>query len=165
MIKIAKANNKERELLFRETSLKSGINENIIEKDFWVSFILSHLFEKSIFKDSFIFKGGTSLSKCYNLIERFSEDIDLIVNPTLVGVTEEELHIKRSNTAQNKFKNDINDLTNKFLVNAFIPTLYKELKGIGLKDFKLVMDENDSLSVLFKYPNIHNNKYIKPEVN
>lgn len=39
MIKIAKANNKERELLFREASLKSGINENIIEKDFWVSFI------------------------------------------------------------------------------------------------------------------------------
>ncbi len=164
MIEIAKTNNKQRELLFREASLNSGINENIIEKDFWVSFILYHLFEKSVFKDDVIFKGGTSLSKCYNLIERFSEDLDLIVNSSLVGVTEEELHLKRSNTQQIKFNNYINTLTNKFLVDKFIPTITKELKSIGLNDFELVIDDNDVLSVLFKYPNIHSNKYIKPEV-
>lgn len=164
MIKIVNASNKERELLFREASLNSGINENIIEKDFWVSFILTHLFEKSFFKDDFILKGGTSLSKCYNLIERFSEDIDLIVDLKLVDITEEELHLVRSNTQQNKFNNYINDLTNKFLVEDFIPRITKELKNSGLNDFELTIDETDSLSILFKYPNIHWNEYIKPIV-
>lgn len=164
MIDIVKTNNKERELLFREASLNSGINENIIEKDFWVSFILEHLFEKSVYKDYLIFKGGTSLSKCYNLIERFSEDVDLIVDPVLVGITKEELHLERSNTQQNKFNNYINDLTNNFLINEFIPTLTKELENVGLKDFELTIDESDALSVLFKYPNIHTSDYIKPTV-
>ena len=164
MIKIAITTNKERELLFREASLNSGINENIIEKDFWVSFILEHLFEKSVYKDHLIFKGGTSLSKCYNLIERFSEDVDLIVDPELVGIKEEELNLDRSNTQQNKFNDYINDLTNKFLVEEFIPTVTKELEDIGLKEFELTIDDNDALSILFKYPNIHNNEYIKPIV-
>lgn len=164
MINIAKANNKERELLFREASLNSGINENIIEKDFWVSFILEHLFQKSVYKEQLIFKGGTSLSKCYNLIERFSEDVDLIVDPALVGITEEELHLDRTNTQQSKFNNYINELTNKFLINEFTPTLTKELEDLGLKDFELIIDVNDSLSVLFKYPNIHTSDYIKPVV-
>src|SRR5690554_4000132 len=150
MIKIAIASNRERELLFREASLESGINEAIIEKDFLVCFILLYLFEKSEFKNEFIFKGGTSLSKCYNLINRFSEDIDLILNPSLFGIDEEELNLKRTNSAQNKFNNYINDLTNRFLIEHFIPTMESDFKTAGLKGFELNIDSNDELSVLFK---------------
>lgn len=46
---------------------------------FWVCFMLDHLFHDCIYKDAFVFKGGTSLSKSYHVIERFSEDIDLIL--------------------------------------------------------------------------------------
>lgn len=49
-----------------------------VEKDYWVTYALYTIFRDEIGKET-IFKGGTSLSKCYNLIERFSEDIDLVV--------------------------------------------------------------------------------------
>jgi predicted nucleotidyltransferase component of viral defense system len=57
-------------------SQKLGIREVFIEKDYWVTFALKRLSE-SIYKDKIVFKGGTSLSKVYKLIFRFSEDIDL----------------------------------------------------------------------------------------
>ena len=49
-----------------------------IEKDYWVTFALHTIFNSEIGKET-VFKGGTALSKCYKLIERFSEDIDLVV--------------------------------------------------------------------------------------
>ncbi|MBK7245954.1 MAG: nucleotidyl transferase AbiEii/AbiGii toxin family protein [Saprospiraceae bacterium] len=49
-----------------------------IEKDYWVTYALVTIFNNEIGKDT-VFKGGTALSKCYNMIERFSEDIDLVV--------------------------------------------------------------------------------------
>ena len=55
-----------------------GIPEIFIEKDYWVTYALHQLFHSEI-KDLIVFKGGTSLSKCYNVIQRFSEDIDIVV--------------------------------------------------------------------------------------
>lgn len=49
-----------------------------VEKDYWVTFALFHIYNDAIGSDT-VFKGGTALSKCYGVIERFSEDIDLIV--------------------------------------------------------------------------------------
>ncbi len=54
-----------------------GISAIAVEKDYWVSQILRHLADR--YPLDFIFKGGTSLSKGYGLIERFSEDIDLLI--------------------------------------------------------------------------------------
>ena len=52
-----------------------GINQVAIEKDWWVTAVLKALFQTSC-RESLVFKGGTSLSKGFNIIERFSEDID-----------------------------------------------------------------------------------------
>ena len=60
----------------RATSEWMGIPEIYIEKDYWVCLALHQIFHSS-YKDVVLFKGGTSLSKCYKIIERFSEDIDL----------------------------------------------------------------------------------------
>lgn len=49
-----------------------------VEKDYWVTYALFTIYKDEIGKDT-VFKGGTALSKCYNVIERFSEDIDLVV--------------------------------------------------------------------------------------
>ena len=54
------------------------IPEIYIEKDYWVTLALKTIFESGLSSDT-VFKGGTALSKCYKLIERFSEDIDLVV--------------------------------------------------------------------------------------
>lgn len=72
---------------FLLTAQKKGLPEPIIEKDWWVSQVLNIVFNLPI-ADQLVFKGGTSLSKAWNLIERFSEDIDLAVNPAYFGVTD-----------------------------------------------------------------------------
>ena len=70
----------EKKEVFQSVSFSMGMRPDIIEKDFWVCFMLNHLFHNCKYKDAFVFKGGTSLSKAYHLIERFSEDIDLILD-------------------------------------------------------------------------------------
>jgi len=77
MDRIATGPPKDRRDLFSETASLLGMNPAIVEKDFWVCWILKHLFA--------VFKGGTSLSKVFGLIDRFSEDIDLILDWRLLG--------------------------------------------------------------------------------
>lgn len=60
------------------TANSMGISAIYVEKDYWLTYALFNVFNNEIGKDT-IFKGGTSLSKCYNMIDRFSEDIDLVV--------------------------------------------------------------------------------------
>lgn len=68
--------------LFRDairfTAQQINLKPEYIEKDYWVTYVLFTIFNNEIGHDT-VFKGGTALSKCYNLIERFSEDIDLVV--------------------------------------------------------------------------------------
>jgi predicted nucleotidyltransferase component of viral defense system len=60
------------------TSKKLNVPQAFVEKDYWITLVLSHL-AKSKYVDESVFKGGTSLSKGYNLIERFSEDVDIAI--------------------------------------------------------------------------------------
>ncbi len=60
------------------TADRMGIANIYVEKDYWVTYALHTIFKNEIGKDT-VFKGGTALSKCYNMIDRFSEDIDLVV--------------------------------------------------------------------------------------
>ena len=71
-------NNNDFEGAIVATSEYFKIPEIFIEKDYWVTYALHQLFHSDV-KDLIVFKGGTSLSKCYKVIERFSEDIDLVV--------------------------------------------------------------------------------------
>lgn len=57
----------------------------IIEKDFWVCWLLSMIFSQPDLGPHLVFKGGTSLSKVFGVIDRFSEDVDLSVSPAFVG--------------------------------------------------------------------------------
>jgi predicted nucleotidyltransferase component of viral defense system len=57
----------------------------MVEKDFWVCWLLGLLFADSDLAPHLVFKGGTSLSKVYGVIDRFSEDIDLSMSPTFIG--------------------------------------------------------------------------------
>lgn len=72
----------ENKTLFRQavqfTADQMKVPAIYVEKDYWVTYALFTIFNNEIGKDT-VFKGGTALSKCYNMIERFSEDIDLVV--------------------------------------------------------------------------------------
>ena len=75
----------ERELFFRTAVDIQNMPFEIIEKDYWVVWILKRLFSLEKMKSYLTFKGGTSLSKVYGLIDRFSEDIDLSIERDFFG--------------------------------------------------------------------------------
>lgn len=81
----------EQALFFRETAARRGLLPVMVEKDFWVSWTLAVLFAHPEFGGQLVFKGGTSLSKVFGVIERFSEDIDLSVSPAFLGISEESI--------------------------------------------------------------------------
>ncbi len=75
----------ERELFFRMAAEIMKMPFEIIEKDYWVVWVLERLFSLEKIKSHLTFKGGTSLSKIYRVIDRFSEDIDLSIEKELLG--------------------------------------------------------------------------------
>lgn len=87
----------ERKTYFEEAAARRGISVVMLEKDFWVSWLLGVLFDAS-FRDAIVFKGGTSLSKVSGVIDRFSEDIDLSLAPAFLGISEPELTADLSKT-------------------------------------------------------------------
>ena len=76
MIPLTELSIKERNEIFNEAEGRIGVRARIIEKDFWVCWILDQIFSDSALAPHITFKGGTSLSKGYDLIKRFSEDVD-----------------------------------------------------------------------------------------
>ncbi len=77
----------ERRLYIQQAAARRNLSPVILEKDFWVCWLLSILFE-SPFADSLVFKGGTSLAKVFGVIDRFSEDIDLSLSPAFLQLPE-----------------------------------------------------------------------------
>ena len=73
-------------IIIENILLKTGYSTHAIEKDWWVTMVLKALFKTSC-ANYLVFKGGTSLSKCWNLIERFSEDIDVAISRVFFGIT------------------------------------------------------------------------------
>ena len=71
-------NRKNFEAAIKLTAGLMGIENIYVEKDYWVTYALHTIFHSEIGNET-VFKGGTALSKCYNMIDRFSEDIDLVV--------------------------------------------------------------------------------------
>ena len=86
------------------------IAEIYVEKDYWVTLALKTIFESEAGKEV-VFKGGTALSKCCKLIQRFSEDIDLVV-------------LRREGESDNQLKTKIRNLTK--LVGTVMPEIEVE---------------------------------------
>ncbi len=164
MNNIVKLPGKDREALFRNTAAKTGLSEAIIEKDFWVCWMLDYLFNESEWKSSLAFKGGTSLSKSFGLIERFSEDIDIILDWRILGYGKDEPWIQRSNTKQDLFNKQANALAQMFLGNEFIPSITKGIeRDVSLK-IDCSMDPNDGQTVNFRYPKSFSETSILQEI-
>lgn len=112
------------------TAIRKNLSPAIIEKDLLVCAILNYLFTECPRKDNLAFKGGTSLSKAFNLIERFSEDIDLILDWRIVGYETKEPLAERSNTKQDALNKEFDVKTEEFLKSTFIPKLKEDLKSL-----------------------------------
>jgi len=154
MYNIAKLPPSEREILFRNTAAKAGMNAAVIEKDFWVCLALDHLFHHSKWRNRFAFKGGTSLSKVYDLISRFSEDIDLILDWRVLGFAKDEPWEDRSNTKQQKFIDDSRDRLFAFLRDDFTPEFRDSMSEVIGEEAHVFIKEDDDGTVCFEYPGI-----------
>ena len=84
MIKFLAIHENEQRKIYQEISNQVGLPPQAIEKDAWVTLMLRMIFTSKLAK-RFVFKGGTSLSKAFGLIQRFSEDIDLGIDRTELG--------------------------------------------------------------------------------
>ena len=154
MIEIAKLPADDRRELFHNTAAKIGLHDAIVEKDFWVCLTLDYLFHRSPWKKAVTFKGGTSLSKGYHLISRFSEDIDLILDWRVLGYGISEPWEKRSNTKQEAFNKEANRKAKVFLAETFCPQVREGLSAeLGLPA-NLYIDEEDKQTAIFAYPNL-----------
>ena len=141
-----------------------GMHPAIVEKDFWVCWTLDYLFGESAFKDSFAFKGGTSLSKGFGLIERFSEDIDLIFDWRLLGYETKEPWEKRSNTKQDAFVRQINEDAGLFLRDNLMPEMQAYIEGQCVVNASLRIDEDDPQTLRFFYPQSFSDDSILQEI-
>lgn len=124
--------------LFRQsidfTAQQMGILPIYVEKDYWVTYVLHLIFHDSIGAET-VFKGGTALSKCFGLIERFSEDIDLVV-------------LKREDEGGNQLRKKLKKITN--LVGTKLTEVDEE--GITNKVGML-------RKIAYKYPKTVTGKY------
>lgn len=157
----AKRPDKERGELFRETSRAMQVREAIIEKDFWVCWVLDYLFQDSPWRDKLFFKGGTSLSKGYAVIQRFSEDVDLILDWTLLGFTEQVAFQDRTNKKQDEFCDKASQQTVQFLEANLVPTLRNDLSNRLGRSIELSLDEQ---IVLLAYPCSFKDGSIRSEI-
>ena len=110
-----------------------GLPEQAVEKDYWVTVMLQLIFDSEL-SEHIIFKGGTSLSKNGNLIERFSEDIDLSLNYEYFGLTDEPTK---------KQLKKLRKSSSLFVRETLAKTLASQIERYGLKDQLSITVEPD----------------------
>ncbi len=161
MREVSRWTSKDRRDLFQETAVEMGVHPAIVEKDFWVCWVLDYLFDGSPWKEHLSFKGGTSLSKAFGAIERFSEDIDLILDWRMLGYTSTEPLEDRSATQQDRFGKLANQRAADFLRHTVAPTLGTELAE-SVTEALDVHAEGEN--VLISYPRAFALDAIQPEI-
>lgn len=166
MLRIVKEAPEDKKVLFANTAAKIGMPPAVIEKDFWVCYLMDYLFNRSPWQNSLVFKGGTSLSKAYHVISRFSEDVDLIMDWRLVSSSDEEAWKDRSKTQQDKYNKNIIRSASDFLARELAPRLQTDISGETGMDVRVIMDPDDAdqCTVNVYYPHVFNTEYLRQEI-
>ena len=149
---------RKRNELFRETGARRNMSPAIVEKDFWVCWTLGRLFASTDLARKIMFKGGTSLSKVFGLIERFSEDIDLVLDWN--EVTQENPYIERSKTKQDAFNKQIVNQSEEYIKQRLLP----EVRSVLGDRCTVFIGEDEPNLIHVRYPVGFSNKYIRPEI-
>jgi hypothetical protein len=168
--KIAQMTERERADVFAETAERKALAEAIIEKDFWVCWTLKQLFSIEALAGRLLFKGGTSLSKIFHAINRFSEDIDLAVDYVALGFTGEKDPRREglSKTKRASILDEMMTACQKYIGGEFLEVLKKhceEILGTG-GPWRLEVSKQDPNIIEFRYPPASTKtlSYIPPQV-
>jgi len=146
--------------ILEDINKSAGFQLFIIEKDWWVVQTLRLISQMDVV-EHLVFKGGTSLSKAWNVINRFSEDVDLAINREFFGFSGD---ISRSQVRKMKF------ISNEYLSNEFLSALQKSFDDAGMREVLLsVVDKRDSdddpVKIEVLYPAVAKySGYVQPRV-
>ncbi len=158
MDRIARLPAAERNALFSESAARKGTTPAVIEKDFWVTWVLARLFGQMELARLLMFKGGTSLSKAYRLIERFSEDIDLILDWRVLGG--DDPLAERSKSQQVKLNEALNEEAQAYIRGKLLPKVVAAFDGVCACE----VEADDPHVVMIRYPGAFPDDYLRPEV-
>lgn len=141
MNNLTKISDKDKADIFNTVATLKHISKEAVEKDWWVTAVLRSLFALP-YSDNISFKGGTSLSKCWNLIERFSEDVDIAINREYFGFFGEIFSIKQ-------ISKNLRKACCKFCRNTLQYDLSKQMIADGIPEnlFSVTMDITDVTTV------------------
>ena len=145
-------------LYFQQVADRMGLDPSAVEKDFWVVWMLDKLFQSKLLADKIIFKGGTSLSKVFGLIRRFSEDIDLILDWN--EVVKEDPNLERSKNKQDQFNKSVSVLSRDYIATVFLPEVVRVLNGICTAE----IEEGAPDVINIRYPSGSESNYLRPEI-
>lgn len=150
----------EKVLIFQNISNRTGMPAFAVEKDWWVTQALAIIFEMEV-GQNLVFKGGTSLSKAWKLIQRFSEDVDLAIDRTFLGF---------KGDLSKKQRTKLRKQAGIYTTGIFCEELGARFKAKGFHDvnFEVVPAEDsdqDPRIILIHYPNlIETPDYVLPRV-
>ena len=148
----------EQRFYFEQASAKLNLPPVATEKDFWVVWVLSRLFASELLASKILFKGGTSLSKVFGLIDRFSEDIDLILDWN--EVVTEDPNMGRSKTKQDQFNKRVPVQSQAYIAQTFLPEVIRLMDGIC----SAKIEEHAPDVINIRYPSSFGSEYLYPEI-
>lgn len=158
----------ERRIFIQEAAARTGKTSVVIEKDFWVCWLLGELFALPSLGDNLTFKGGTSLSKVYQAINRFSEDIDLAIHRDYLGFGgEADPEAGASNKETRRRLEALADACAETVRGTILQRLQERVVQAGVGDAQAVtVSANDPQTLLFRYPRSSGTAsgYIQPQV-
>ena len=162
--KFDKLKDSDRKDVFEAAAGRLGTNAQSIEKDLWVCRVIDALFTGLSTRPKLYFKGGTSLSKGYGLIKRFSEDIDIVVSRAGLGIKPEDDPLNK----------DLSSKKRKAAIEATKTTCSVHVLGRMKADLEQLLpdctleaddDDADNSTLRVKYPSLLKpDGYLKPWV-
>lgn len=148
---------KQRVELFEGAALKTGMDAVILEKDFWVCWTLKELFRLPTIGEHLIFKGGTSLSKVFKILDRFSDDIDVSIDRNFLGFGgPNEPEAGASNKEKQRRIEALKAACQRKIAGELLPMLEAAIKSKVRRGEKWALrsddDDPDKQTLLFDYP-------------
>jgi hypothetical protein len=141
-----------------EAAARRDVAPIIIEKDFWVCWTLRRLLSIPRMADTLTFKGGTSLSKAYGIIERFSEDIDLTISRTAPFLADTLSPMDEGISGKERVRRTkaLKAAAQSYVGDVILPWLREAIaQALGTQDgwdIALDPDDQDAQTILFQYP-------------
>ncbi|MBN8711942.1 MAG: nucleotidyl transferase AbiEii/AbiGii toxin family protein [Verrucomicrobia bacterium] len=155
MNEIALLSREDRRALFTETGARKGLPPFHVEKDFWVCWVLSVLFQNPKSGPNLTFRGGTSLSKAWGIVERFSEDIDLAMSREWLGKAGNPAEAGITSSEKERRLKALREECREMIAGTLLPILGDAAKGLAGPDCLRVDPlemARDPFCLYFEYP-------------